>query len=441
MALERLEILRFSQDGQVLRRLVCLAGRVSVFRARSQSNIELYRDALSGRPTSSRFSLLLDGATFKPEEHNFIGFGESFSADQRRSVANYLLDAGVSKSELEPTLARYGLGGLSAAECVQLSPQQQMMLRLLGASCCPERLLVCNNPFQHIPETWHGAFAERLTDFAWRRRAIVVVPELSVRPDYWIENEHIARLSLEPPRKATIGFGGSGSLSADIVANIRQQVQQFDLAAGDAPEPVRAGSRSSVQGHFSAAQNFIISALSRRGRSQYMLAGLIITVFLTSAALMKVLSGAGPEAAPPLSGGSRDAPQHAAAQSADEHSVIDGYPESVRRAVLLAFNKPEDVIRARAAAAERRSAALQQKQPAAVAPHPVSAARRAPEERQEAEPDEEETRRMERRKAFLEAIRRSRDEELTDEEREERAERRQRLLEALRRHREFRDMN
>ncbi len=455
MGFERLEILRFSQNGEVLRRLVCLAGRVSVFRSRMQNNLTLYRDAICGKPTSARFSLLLDGSTFQPGDHNYIGFGESFSRENCPSVREYLTEAGLSREDLEPTLANFGLGGLASASSADLSPAQQTMLRMLAASCMPNKLLICNNPFQHLPEPWHDSLAQRLTNFAWRKRAIVVVTELTVRPETWIENEFIARLSLEPPRKATIGFGGSESMSADLVANIRRQVKEFDesnapaksqqvpLANSGSTEPSKAQA-----GALRSIKDFFISALSKRGRAQYRLAGLIIVTFLMAAEVVILTSGPSrpdPGPAPEPTKLASVNVSHSPQRNSDEpSSVIDAYPAGVKEAVLRAFNSPEDVIRARAEAASRRSAAIRKKEQAAQPTPQVvyqPPPRPTPQSVETEAPDlsEEEARRRERRKAFLEAIRRSRDEELTDDEREEREARRERLLEALRRHRAFRD--
>src|SRR5690349_13344404 len=99
---ERLEIIRLNPSGDAKRQIVCLAGRVSVFRARVEDELGLYADVLSGRATAERFSVLLDGQAYTPAEQLFIGFEPEPLRAELRTLREYLAWCGFSEREIEP---------------------------------------------------------------------------------------------------------------------------------------------------------------------------------------------------------------------------------------------------------------------------------------------------------------------------------------------------
>jgi len=209
MTFERLEINRLDANGEVLRRICCLARHVSVFRSKTATESGLYAAVLQGIPTKERFSILLDDRTFDPTKHSFIGFSDRLPYSDLTTVASYMSFVGMPTELTESTLLRFGLGGVATAKVADLNPSQIRILEILAATQYKDRVLVLNDPFQQISQEWREKVAELLTQYAWDKQAIVVITRLSYRPQRWIENEIITRIQLERPRQATIGFGTS----------------------------------------------------------------------------------------------------------------------------------------------------------------------------------------------------------------------------------------
>ncbi|NDC37830.1 MAG: hypothetical protein EBZ48_07230, partial [Proteobacteria bacterium] len=218
-----LEINRLTQTGESKRRIRCLSRHVTVLRATNPSDLDAFAAALRGEVTADRFSVLLDETEFEPSSHTVIGFAETFSADESRTVEQYLADYG-AEGQSEALLLKAGLGGLRRFKVTELTTAQGHTLRLLAAMHDPSRVLIIKEPFTNVPESWRENLAEMLADFAWKKHAIVIVTHLSYRPKAWIENEVISRVQVERPRQATIGFGGAAA-EAEIIKAIRAEHQ------------------------------------------------------------------------------------------------------------------------------------------------------------------------------------------------------------------------
>ena len=226
MAPQRLEIIHLSDSGEEKRKIICLAGRISVFRSRFEEALELYGKALSGAPISERFSILLDGKSFDPGSHVMLGFSDTPLQAEPRTIGVFLRDHGVREETLENLLLSFGLGGLRQAPCNQLSPEQQRILALLAALNSKEQVLVLRDPFVGLKETWIEKIADFLAEWTWRQKKIVVVSKLSTRPEAWVDNEYISRIPLEKPRQHTIGFGGNDESSMDVIHELREKLRQ-----------------------------------------------------------------------------------------------------------------------------------------------------------------------------------------------------------------------
>ena len=210
-ASEFLEINRFSSEGEKMRSLRCLAGRVSVFRSRTEDELQLYRQAIEGTNTQDSLTLSLDGVQFNPKEHIYIGFGARDDSPTSKTVATYLTEWGITEDVLELNLIGMGLQNTIAQRlCSSLSPVEWRMVRQIAClkGTTNRSVFFLNDPFLEFTNEAKEQFAEHWTSFAWRQKKIIIVTRLSERPECWIENDFIARIQLERPRQATIGFGG-----------------------------------------------------------------------------------------------------------------------------------------------------------------------------------------------------------------------------------------
>ena len=227
MAIEALEISKLSETGEVFRKIRCLAGRITVFRSQSESELESWKRAMEGTLQPERFSVKFDGKPFKPTDHLFIGLGERHRNPNSRFVGQYLLDSGVSENELATLLRQYGLAGLNDTSFADLNPGQERIVRLLAETTGEaKRIIVLHDPFEEIPDKYREPLAERLTRYVWEKKAIIVVTKLSFRPESWIENDLISRAALERPRQRTIGFGaGGGGADTDLIEALRKEMK------------------------------------------------------------------------------------------------------------------------------------------------------------------------------------------------------------------------
>lgn len=208
MSSKKLEIFRLGRNGEIHRSIICLGGRVTVFRANRENLLEEFRVALQARVSNSQFRIAVDGKKFSSAEHIFIGFDEQFDPTDGLTVAALLAMFGVSGTELGKVLENFDLSGLEAARVADLSPVQQRIVRMLAATGRPTgQVIVLNDPFESLSAELQERLSMRIADFAFQHSAIIVITRLSTRPETWIENPLIVRVQLERPRRATIGAG------------------------------------------------------------------------------------------------------------------------------------------------------------------------------------------------------------------------------------------
>ena len=220
MGLEKLEIHLLAANGKVERRIRCFANRVTVLRESAPGDINGYLRALAGQPGPDRFAITVDGANYRRADHLLIGFGERFVADGK-TVGEFLAEAGAAPENLEALLLDHGLGGSLRRKCAELTPPEERTIRILAATCKPDQLIILNDPFKEVDPLWIEKLAERVATYAWKSHAIVVVLNLSSRPECWIDNELIARIQVGGQRRRTIGFGSAAPELNELIAQVR----------------------------------------------------------------------------------------------------------------------------------------------------------------------------------------------------------------------------
>ncbi len=436
MGFEQLEINRLTEAGEVKRRIRCLAGHVTVFRANSDELLKIFGDGLLGQgQQGERFSVLLDGAAFYPEEHILIGFGEKFPPHENLTVGQFLMASGIPRESMEALLLSHGLGGLSRELCSSLSPEEDRMIRLLASTFSPGKVVLMHDPFDIVPDTWRNAFARDITNFAWQKRSIVVVTKLSSRPEEWIENEIVARVQLEAPRKRTIGFGGDDSETQKMVETLRQQFRadsaavhqsahvpaipgQPNLLAGERPTPTREMVR------IPSVPIFRKPMTQRR----FLVYGTFMAIVFMFAITATIFGGM---SSPPSVRVVNPRLEHVqeerepAARVADvpiaprpqppkpaAGLILDDYPVEIRDAVVQAFSDPDAALKSDRGFVSQKVAPkiIEQKQvsfmPPATLPSPEINASGGDALGQTADEEELAKRREEIRQRFLEAIQR-----------------------------------
>lgn len=339
MANDYLEINKLSPSGDVERRINCISGRITVFRSTKDEETALFNAALSGKSPPGSFSILLDGDSFDPNRHNFVGFGERFAISSRAKVAEYL--EAVPAESRERVLLSCGIGGLSDVYCGELSPTQERILRILKGSLEPEKVLILNDPFAGIPDRFREILAERLTRFAWEKKAIVVVTKLSSRPEAWIENEFISRVQLQRPRQATIGFG-SGDESVNKMIELVRKSAGAEVAPTGKPIDLLVSPGTKV-----TRQSFAKSSWFPLGVAALILLALlpfgISTLLNTEDPSVALHSGLHTNS---VQSGSNhrsgtDVPTQVAAASPEKEEtktlLLDGFPGEISEGIRMAF--------------------------------------------------------------------------------------------------------
>lgn len=248
----RLEIVRYAPTGQVDRRIACLAGRISVFRSRSDQELELYQDALIGKQQDRKeFALVLDENSFDAVNHEFIGFGEAWTHPDPTTVEAYAARRPGASEAIVTGLTKFGFRSLLGARLADLSPLQQRAIRLVSAVAAPGSVVVIREPFDNFPDELREEVGSYLAEQTWKNQLIVIITSLVARPDSWLENEHISRIQLEKPRQRTIGFGSGGFGTVALVDKLRQE-----LRSGSAPGSNDPGSND-VNAFFHAGSSEI----------------------------------------------------------------------------------------------------------------------------------------------------------------------------------------
>jgi len=368
MRYEQIEINRLGSQGEVKRRIRCLAGHITVFRANDPQLLKLFANALMGVTIpGERFTVLLDNTPFNSDVHPRIGFGERFRPDDVTTVGKFLINSGAPTDAIDSLLLSHGLGGLTHEACKNLSPQEERMVRLLGVAYSDQGLVVLNDPFSLVPETWHNTFARDLSNFAWQKRAIVVVPELSARPDDWIENEIVSRVQLETPRKRTIGFGGGGddAETQKLIETLRQQAGgklpservsarphvENDLLKGtpltspSADPPKQSPEPRGLFGQLPPVPKFGLPVGLPSGPFA-ILGSTFVIAMLATVVILAIQSPAVNERQQTVLQTAPTNPTPSTEPNQGARSVLDGYPAAISSGVTLALSDPEAAMRA-----------------------------------------------------------------------------------------------
>lgn len=220
----KLQLKLLSNSGELLNVINCTAGRVCVFRGNTPSDLRPYQRALIGTQGKEKISVNVDGNDYNPDEHNVIGLGEA-APHIGLTVRQFFARCGVEDESLPALLSSYGLDGVADTKCSALSPDQERRVRILFAISQPAKVLVANEPFEHITSQWKERFAELLLDFARLKSGLVVIPSLSYRPECWIDNSLVARIEVGQSIQRTIGFGQAGSEANEMIEELRRKIQ------------------------------------------------------------------------------------------------------------------------------------------------------------------------------------------------------------------------
>lgn len=374
-ASEGLEIHKLDEHGAVARRINCLPGRITVLRSVHASESEMYEQALLGRQSTGRFTVLFRGAPYVAGKHNIIGAAPDFVHGDAKTVSQFLLACGAPEAGLERLLLDYALGGLSQAACAALGPAQQRALRLIAIPYVSDKVHVLVDPFEPLPEELREKFGRYISDFVAKKNGIVVVPRLNSRPEAWVENEFISRVQLERPRTKTVGFGSDAVSRAELLAHMR---------ASDAlNQPVPANPRPTLQ------------------RSIWALAGVVTCLALTGVVYFRDYQ----RSAITISEVQKLPEQAAASVSVSNEVSAPRYPAAIQEAVLKAFLHPDEVLQGQLASTAQIS--TQNLQATFYNLAPAAQTETNSETSQDESQGDIEARREEIRQRFLEAIARA----------------------------------
>lgn len=358
MAENILEIHRLARNGETLRRIRCLPARVTVLRAAREEELDLYFSAVKGEQTKERFALLFNESPFHPEHHTLINSLQPFRFPEK-CVRDYLVSADCVPGDLEPLLLKTGLGGSQGRMCHELSEGEQETLAILSATFMPGKILVLHCPFTRMDEVWREEAARVVAEFAATRNGTVLVTRLPYRPQCWIENEYIARIQVERPRKATIGFGGEGLGDA---ARAVQAVRE-NSGAGMPPDGVQTFAGQIPLCSPARRSEILLNRIMPR-----MAIALATVSLLVSAVFVYTLSGGGIHDATVASTASPVSDSNAAREPSDiaaalhhessvaevkqeprqqaSHALLDNYPAEMQEGVRLAFMEPQKLLAA-----------------------------------------------------------------------------------------------
>ena len=267
--------------------VTCHAGKISVFRATGASELRPYQRALSGADAKDNIEVLCDGAEYKAEQHITIGFGES-SPTAGRTVQQFLSESGVTELSSDGMLRSLGLEGIAGKSCSELSPDQEARLRLIAATCDPEKALILNDPFEHISHQWRERAAEVLSNFARSRKALIVIPCLSYRPECWIDNPLVERIEVGQTSQRTIGFGSANSQHNEMINELRDKLRADPRFGGSTSEKAAVASGAIAAG---IAAGIPVNELGDAATATKL--GKTSSFFKTSLKLGSVLVGAG----------------------------------------------------------------------------------------------------------------------------------------------------
>ncbi len=370
MSSKKFEIFRIGSDGEIHRHLICLGGRVSVFRANREALLEEFRVALQGRFPVAQFRIVLDGKKFQSADHVLIGFGERFERADEGNLRDYLETNGMGDVDIDYSLKCYGLEGLESAPLSTLSETQQRILRLISATTkASERVIILNDPFENLTSELREDLSSRVADFAYRTSAIVIVTRLTDRPESWIDNPIISRVQLERPRRETIGAGGGGidpdiqQLRQQIAAQGNRELTRPAPKPQDQPPPKREVESSALR----RVVKDPVAAVTEHKTFSILLAAAYLAVF----ASIPWVFGKGFNRQPPPQPVVVVAktPPPAATPFAVRPVGFKGLPKNIQENVMLAFRDPDTLLRSIPVNLDRRTP---------IAPDPVQVSRPLP---------------------------------------------------------------
>lgn len=224
---EKLQLRQLGKSGELLNVINCHAGKVTVFRANSDRELQGYQQAMSGRPGPDRISILLDQQPFQTEEHTLIGFGDTLALYDGTSY-DYLKSWQIEKSAITQLALASGLESYLNEDCRNLTADLRRRLELTAALNTRGKVLVLNSPFEPIASSWREHFAELISDHARLEKQLIVVTKLVYRPECWIDNETIIRVQVGDNVKRTIGFGQDSSTTNEMIHSLRKMLKDQD---------------------------------------------------------------------------------------------------------------------------------------------------------------------------------------------------------------------
>lgn len=259
---KKLQIKLLSQSGELVSMTNCSVGQISVLRAESPSELRPYQRALGGNQGRERFIITVDGREYNTEEHNLIGFGE-VAPHTGLTVGQYLASVGLIEGAISGLLMAYGIEGIETKLCSALSPDEERKVRLFAATADPSKVLILNEPFEPISSSWRERIAELLAEFVRTKDGLIVISSLSYRPDSWIDNPSIARHQVGQSLRKTIGFGGAGSESNQLMNQLRDQLRKEE--AESAAQASTAAIASSAPNDYSRGAATSLGAAAMMG--------------------------------------------------------------------------------------------------------------------------------------------------------------------------------
>ena len=218
-----LQVKQLSLTGEVLNTVNCFSGQVSVLRAAADDMLMPYRNALSGLGGGGKFSVLLNGEEFKPEDKHLIGFGGDVVLEG--TVGSLVEQAGIPVAQL----ASFGLDEFVERDFQDLRSCPRRRIALLLKLFSREKVLIMDNPFEPISSRWKERFAEAVISSVEDTQSIYVVPRLSYRPQCWVGNRVIARIEVGKSIQKTIGFGTTSDDTNTMVQQVRDLVKDEAL--------------------------------------------------------------------------------------------------------------------------------------------------------------------------------------------------------------------
>jgi hypothetical protein len=217
----KLQIKQLSTSGELLNVINCPAGRITVLRAYTPSQLEPYQRAVSGVPANEKILINLNNQEFIPDEHVLLGYGEDYK-NISSTTSQYLLASGLPEAALIPTLNSFGLSNVAKASFSKLTACEARRVQLLGITYQIKKMAILNNPFDPLSSEWRERAADLLLKYVSNNIVPMLITSLDYRPECWINNEIINRIQVGDSAKRTIGFGSDNSEFNEIIKQVRQ---------------------------------------------------------------------------------------------------------------------------------------------------------------------------------------------------------------------------